>query len=301
MEEVALMLSQLERLDGTSKLKIYGMFPVAEDLCRLSWREVLYHTGIEQKREAGEWDPRRLLAGAEAILARSQHQDWMATGLWEDGYPPLLKYLKDPPFLLWHRGSLPARERLVSVVGTRRPDEDGRRAAWLLGHECALWRVGHVSGLAYGIDAAGHGGCIEGRGASAAVLPAGLDQISPRGNAWMAGKILDLGGCLVSEYPPGVPAAPWRYIARNRIIAGLALVTVVVQAPEKSGALITAQFALDEGRDVMVHRTGTLGPCAGGTRNLVASGAPVFSTLEEVVDGNGWTDRRLRIVPQGYP
>ncbi len=202
-------------------------------------------------------------------------------------YPGALGEIYDPPFLLYVRGEVDALfESEIAVVGTRRPDTAAGRAAYRFGAEAAESGVSLVSGLARGIDSMVHRGAVSAGGAGVAVLGSGIDSIYPRENRSLALSLMDRGGAIVSEYPPGVPPLKYHFPARNRIISGLVRGVVLLQAPERSGALITVDHALDQGRDVFVHREG-LGAGAGDTRSagglrLVDSGAPVVSGFADV-------------------
>jgi DNA processing protein len=167
-------------------------------------------------------------------------------------FPPLLHAIHDPPPGLFVRG---ARELdllgqpSVAIVGARVCSPYGASVATDLGRELATAGVLVVSGLARGVDAAAHRGALE-SGTTIAVLGCGIDRDYPRAHTVLASEVA-ARGLLVSEYPPGVEPAPWRFPARNRIVSGLTLATVVVEARERSGALITADLALDEGREVL--------------------------------------------------
>jgi DNA processing protein len=167
-------------------------------------------------------------------------------------------------------------------VGTRVPTEAAKQAAFALGRDLAAAGVVVVSGLARGIDGQAHRGAVE-AGLTVAVLGNGIDTVCPGGHEGLARKILATGGALVSEYGPGEPAFGYRFVERNRIISGLARSVVVVQAPARSGALITADFALDQGRDVVVHEAGLEGDRGAGTRALAVQGAPVVKTVADVL------------------
>ena len=177
------------------------------------------------------------------------------TAFYDDSdFPPLLREIPDAPFLLYYRGVLPKADTpAVAIVGTRRPTGNGIKAALQLGTECGHAGIPVISGLARGIDTFAHRGALEGGGLTTAVLACGLDRLYPQSNARLAGRILETGGCILSEYAPGEPPLAYRFPQRNRIISGLARATVVVEAPAKSGALITADFALEQGRDVCVY------------------------------------------------
>ena len=167
----------------------------------------------------------------------------------------------------------------VAIVGTRRCTEYGRSIARTLGHSVAAagWPV--VSGLARGIDAAAHTGTLEGGGEGFAILGCGVDIIYPADNRGLAGRLLGNGGGLISEYPPGTPPAPFRFPARNRIIAGLSAAVVVVEAAVTGGALITARLALDQGKDVLAVPGDISRTTSEGCNLLIRDGAhPVLSS-----------------------
>jgi DNA processing protein len=165
-------------------------------------------------------------------------------------YPPLLAQLHDPPSKVYVRGDCECLSRpAVAVVGARSCSPYGAQVARDVARQLAATGVVIVSGLARGIDGEAHRGALEAGGTTVAVLGCGIDRDYPRSNAVLAERIRT-SGAVVSEYPSGVEPAPWRFPARNRIIAGLCLATVVVEARERSGALITADFALELGRDV---------------------------------------------------
>ncbi|MDR0388633.1 MAG: DNA-processing protein DprA [Spirochaetaceae bacterium] len=204
---------------------------------------------------------------------------------WKDAeYPPLLREINDPPVLLFFRGSLPRRDRvLAALVGTRKPSGQAARSAYEFGRDLGRAGVSVVSGLALGIDAMAHRGAVDGASECVAVLGSGVDMVYPASNRGLAGKILEQGGALLSEYVPGTAPARWRFPARNRIIAGLCRGTLIIEAGEHSGALITAQFALDEGRDLWVARAGIDSPLGEGTRRLASDGAPVLENAAELL------------------
>jgi DNA processing protein len=203
----------------------------------------------------------------------------------EKEYPPLLREIYSAPFGLFVRGDFRGLcWPPVTVVGTRMPTWTGVRAAVRLAKEAADAGLSVVSGLARGVDAAAHRGALQsGVSPTIAVLPCGLDRIYPPSNAPLAAAMLDAGGCLVTEYPPGVSLDRYRFPERNRILAGFSKLTLVVEAPEKSGALITAELALGEGRDVAIAAA-----CLGSSRNagadaLAREGACAVHNGDEVV------------------
>ena len=204
------------------------------------------------------------------------------------GYPGRLLELHDPPAELHLCGGHPellAWERpVVAIVGSRRAGEAGLGMARELARGAAAAGALVVSGLALGVDAAAHEGALAAGAPTLAVLGSGPDVAYPRTNRGLYARIL-AAGLIVSEYPPGTEPAPWRFPARNRLIAALADAVVVVEAKVRSGALITADHALDLGRDVLAVPGWPAFSGAGGTNALLKAGAGLIESVEDL---NGW-------------
>jgi DNA processing protein len=202
-------------------------------------------------------------------------------------YPPLLTQLHDPPAQLYVRGRAELlAEPAVAIVGARSCSGYGARVARMLGRELAAAGLVIVSGLARGIDGEAHRGALEAEGATVAVLGCGIDRDYPRAHASLAERIRG-SGAVVSEYPPGTEPAPWRFPARNRIIAGLSLASVVVEARERSGALITADFALELGREVFAVPGEITAALSAGTNDLLRQGAAPLLSAGDVLSALG--------------
>jgi DNA processing protein len=202
-------------------------------------------------------------------------------------FPPLLAQLHDPPAQLYVRGDHEAlRASAVAVVGARSCSAYGAQVGRELGGELARAGVVVVSGLARGIDGEAHRGALEAGGRTVAVLGCGIDRDYPRSHADLAERIR-AQGAVASEYPPGVEPAPWRFPARNRIIAGLCLATVVVEARERSGALITADFALELGREVFAVPGEITSALSAGTNDLLRQGAAPMLSPRDVLAAIG--------------
>ena len=203
--------------------------------------------------------------------------------------PPLLAAIHDPPPQLYVREG-PAAELLalpaVAVVGARACSPYGAQVARTLARELAAAGVCVVSGMARGIDAEAHRGALEAGGPTVAVLGCGIDRDYPAAHAELARRIGAVG-LVVSEYEPGVEPAPWRFPARNRIISGLCAATVVVEARERSGALITADFALEEGREVFAVPGEITSSLSKGTNALLRSGATPLTGAADVLEHFG--------------
>ncbi|GHV17476.1 DNA processing protein DprA [Spirochaetia bacterium] len=278
-----LLINRIPGISAVQKIALATQFDREDRFTRLSKRDI---EGILEKVPGGQdWTMDELRAQAEqdAALAQRSGIAWVSCVSAE--YPPLLRELYDPPALLFYRGPLPNPELpLAAVVGTRKPSGNAAIQAYDICRELGRHGVPVVSGLALGIDAMAHRGNLEGGGATVAVLGSGLDQIYPSSNRFLARRILENGGTLVSEYGPGVGPMKWHFPARNRIISGLSRGTLVVEAPASSGALITAQFALEQGRDLWVARAGLALPWGEGTVKLAADGGKVIASAAAILE-----------------
>ncbi|MDR0375568.1 MAG: DNA-processing protein DprA [Treponema sp.] len=222
----------------------------------------------------------RSLAEKDAELAGKRNIRFVSRG--DPAYPPLLLETYDPPVALFYRGKLPDPDApLIAVVGTRRPSPSASASAFNIARELGGLGYSVVSGLALGVDAMAHRGCLEANAPTFAVLGSSPDEVYPTANRVLARRVLERGGGLLSEYQPGTRPAKWRFPARNRIISALARGTLVVEAPEKSGALITARFALEQNRDLWVVLTGS--PVGKGSEKLAEQGAKVITSATGIL------------------
>jgi len=225
-------------------------------------------------------------AGRIDTICRMRSINWLS---WNSpDYPPLLSEIYDPPSVIFYRGCLPNPDRsILGMVGTRKPSPEASEQAYKIAGNIACAGVSVVSGLAIGIDAMSHRGNLVGNVPGYAVLGSGIDEVFPSVNKPLAKRILDSGGAIISEYPPGVPPSKWTFPARNRIIAGLSRSVLVVEAPLKSGALITANFALDMGKDLWVASCGALDNSSydrRGTVRLVNDGAEIIESASDILE-----------------
>jgi DNA processing protein len=213
---------------------------------------------------------------------------WPTVGRGREGYPSLLAELHDPPSRLYLRGGSAEllRRPAVAIVGARSCSPYGAQVARELARDLAAAGVVVVSGLARGIDGEAHRGALAAGGVTVAVLGCGIDRDYPRSHTELARRIAE-DGLIVSEYPPGVEPAPWRFPARNRIVAGLSLATVVVEARERSGALITADFALELGRDVFAVPGEITSALSAGANDLLRQGAAPLLSPDDVLGAIG--------------
>jgi len=249
-----LMLSRLRVLSQKEKVLLCESFNTEQDLIQKSKTDI---EAIISHELAAFWDIDAIRALAERDAAAARLRGINMVSWQSPAYPPLLREIDDPPVLLFFRGALPNPESpLAAVVGTRKPSPQAAAQAFDIAKGLARGGISVVSGLAFGIDAAAHRGNIEGGAPTVAVLGSGVDEVYPSSNRPLARRILETGGALLSEYPPGAVPHKWNFPARNRIIAGIARGVLIVEAPQKSGALITARFALDYNRDLWVASAG---------------------------------------------
>lgn len=199
-------------------------------------------------------------------------------------YPELLKHISDPPSQFWCEGDLQVTSlSCVAVVGARECTPYGEKAAFDLSKSLAQAGVVVVSGLALGIDTAAHKGALAGGGKTIAVLGCGMDIPYPSENISLKKNIFQ-NGVVISEYAPGTQATVWSFPRRNRIISGLSLGVVVVEAGLKSGSLITANLALQQGRDVFAVPGNISSPLSAGTHRLIQSGAKLVNSVEDILE-----------------
>jgi len=297
---LALAIQRISFLRSEEKLLLWDLVDDELSLSLLLLRDIEAAMG----RSLGErpWLPDSFLEAALRDARFLQKSGCRFIHYDDKSYPASLRETACPPFGLFARGrDMDPQADRVAVVGTRVPTGRGTAAAFDLGYGLAEEGIAVVSGLARGIDAAAHKGALaaaaRASGTTFAVLACGIDRVYPPGNRGLAADILDSGGLLLSEYPPGEEIHKYRFPERNRIIAGLCRACVVVEAPAKSGALITAEHALDEGRDVWVAGACLGGPRGAGIDRLAADGAQALDDARDILAdwgiGNGLPERSV--------
>lgn len=199
-------------------------------------------------------------------------------------YPSLLKEIIDPPFGFYLRGDMPDEEiEKVSIVGARRCSEYGRTCGFKIAKQLSQCNIAVVSGMATGIDTSAHLGAIDGSGPTIAVLGCGVDVCFPSENRLLMDKI-SKSGCIISEYPPGTPPLAHHFPMRNRIICGLSKITIVIEAAKRSGSLITAELAMDSGREVFAVPGNVTNALSEGVNNLIKDGAYPITNINDIED-----------------
>lgn len=229
-----------------------------------------------------------LFARAEQLLQQAAGMGIQVLGFDHALYPRLLAEIPDPPLVLWVRGELTALELpQLGIVGSRHASRTGAKLAYDFASGLARSGVIACSGLALGIDAAAHQGCVDQQKATVAVLGTGVDRIYPRRHQRLAEQILASGGALVSEYPPGTAPLQGNFPRRNRIISGLSTGVLVVEAATKSGSLITARLALEQGREVFAIPGSIHNPLSRGCHALIREGATLIETIDQLIEELG--------------
>ena len=277
-----LWLTELPGLKNQTRLALLRHFPTPEDVYYADPEEVLLTEGIT--REQAKLLEDKDCSGADRILADCQRLDLDILTIQDAGYPNRLRNIYDPPCLLYVRGRLPAfdDEASIAVVGTRDCTPYGVSCAEKLGYGLAAGGAVVVSGLARGVDSAALRGALRAGGTVTAVLGNGLDVIYPPENQYLYEDVA-AAGALVSEYPPGASPEAKHFPARNRIMSGLCVATLVVEAPARSGALITAGTALEQGRDVFAVPGPIDAPASVGCNRLIRDGAGLVSDAWDIL------------------
>ncbi len=280
--------SLIKNLGSRRKLKLLEVYKTPEKIYNLKKEELIKISNIGEKL-------------ADSILDTTikenldKHIDYMKRNnvdilpISVESYPQILKEIYDPPISLYVKGDKSVlNNKSVSIVGCRDATEYGKRAAKYFAYNLADKNVNIVSGLAKGVDSYAHLGCICGKkehescGKTVAVVGNGLDIIYPKENESLANKIIESGGAIISEYPLGTKPDKMNFPARNRIISGISRSIIVIEAKEKSGTLITVDFALEQGRDVYVVPGNINSLNSVGTNHLIKQGAKVATTFRDI-------------------
>ncbi|MCD6526569.1 MAG: DNA-processing protein DprA [Desulfuromonas sp.] len=261
-------------------IRLIDCFGDVETALQQSAEQWARHAGVRGRgigRPPGADDPQLI----NALESLHSHNAQLLT-LWDDNYPSALRQIPDPPAILYIRGTLPTGDYLA-IVGSRRATPDGLRLAAEIANTLAQHNITIVSGLARGIDSSAHRGALDGGGKTIAVLGGGIDRVYPPENCHMFEMIAEQGA-LISEYPPGTPPLPGHFPGRNRIISGLSRGVLIVEAAAKSGSLITADFALDQGRDVFAAPGSPFNNVSQGCHQLIKQGATLITEAGDILD-----------------
>ena len=277
-------LSLVPGLGVTGLRRLVDWFDDPTGVLQASAKERTQVVGIRSEALAGLSDANAVRSRGEKELARLAGLGAHAICLEDQHYPSLLRQTHSPPSVLYVQGQIELLGTCcVALVGSRAATSYGRRIASTLARDLAAREVTVVSGLALGVDACAHGGALSVSGATIAVLGCGLDVVYPQQNSGLYEQIRN-HGLLVTEYPLGTSPEGFRFPARNRIIAGMSYGVVVVEAARKSGSLITAEFALNEGRDVFAVPGQVDSFKSGGAHWLLQQGAKLTLSAEDILE-----------------
>jgi DNA processing protein len=228
-------------------------------------------------------------AQVDRIIEGGERMGVYLLGLDDPAYPHLLLQIPDPPVLLWVKGELSALNKLgIAVIGTRQPSNYGRTMAATLTSQLCEAGLSIVSGLAYGIDAIAHDTAVKSQGITIGVLGSGIDRIYPSEHRPLANRMVEAGGCIISEFPPGTKPDAGNFPVRNRVVSGLTLGTLVIETKGEGGSMITARLALDQNREVFAvpHRVGdTHGE--GCNMLIQMAGAKLVASAKDVISDFG--------------
>ncbi|MEI3395180.1 MAG: DNA-processing protein DprA [Clostridia bacterium] len=275
-------LSLIKNLGSKRKLKLLELYKTPEKIYKLTKEELMNINGI------GE------IIANDIIISKNEkilnyHIKYMEENnikiinICEKNYPQLLKEIYDPPVSLYVKGNIEIlNSKNIGIVGCRECTEYGKKAAKYFAYNLAKQNINIVSGLARGVDSYAHLGSLS-TGRTVAVLGNGLDMIYPKENIELANAIIRRGGAIISEYPCGTNPDKMNFPARNRIISGMSKGIIVIEAKEKSGTLITVDFALEQGREVFVVPGNINSINSVGTNDLIKQGAKLVTTYSDII------------------
>ena len=276
-----LALNRIDQIGPRTVAKLLDRWPNLEELFGLS-AALLEKAGLPAKMANAIATFDRQWVDRDWRWQESPHHHLLT---WEDAaYPPLLKEIHDPPVVLYGIGHLSClRQPTLAMVGSRKPTVMGSETAWRFSFDLSKKNITIVSGLALGIDAAAHQGSIKAEGKTVAVMATGIDTIYPSRHRALA-DLISQNGLLLTEFPLKTPPIAGHFPRRNRIISGLSLATLVVEAAIKSGSLITARLALEQNRDVFAIPGSIRNPEARGCHYLLQQGAKLVTSCDDVLE-----------------
>lgn len=278
-------LSHFSKFGPVRMRKIKKHFPLFEHAFKASTGEFI-RAGIEENI-AGEFTTARQSINPDMIMENLEKENIKVTTLDDKNYSKLLKEIYNPPFIIYYKGMLEiGSEFNLAVVGARKYTNYGKMAVENIVGNLAKSGLTIVSGLAMGIDALAHDATLKAGGRAIAVLGSGLDKanIYPASNRYLADKIINSGGVLISEFSPGTPPLRHHFPQRNRIISGLSLGTLIIEAGEKSGSLITANFSLEQNREVFAVPGSIFSLTCKGTNEIIKKGAHVITSANDIIE-----------------
>ncbi len=292
-------LNALHKINGVGPQKmrmLMEFFPSAE----AAWTADLFALGQSGVGEALAGKIFSQRAGIDPALewAKLEKDHIRMLSENDEDYPRLLREIPTAPYILYMKGEMDLNAPMISIVGSRQHSDYGAQAAYALAKALAQAGITVVSGMAYGIDSVAHRGALDGGGKTIAVLGNSLDEksIHPVSNLKLSREIA-ASGCLLSDFPVETHASIGTFPARNRLVAGLSMGTLIVEAGEKSGTLITANLALEFNRDVFAIPGPIFSPQSTGTNTLIKNGAKVVTSIKDILEEMRWEKTPEKLIP----
>ncbi len=277
--------SRIPKIGATRLARLYSFFSSMQEAWQASFSDLMT-SGLEEKI-VNEFFSEKDSINPGAEWEKLEKENIKVVTIGDKYYPKLLKEIWNPPSLLYYKGTLPENEEYtIGVVGTRKISNYGKQIIPQIVNDLVKNGFSIVSGLALGVDALAHKITVDCKGKTVAVLGSGIDEqsIYPTQNRYLASEIIKNGGAVISEYPLGTLALPGNFPFRNRIISGLSLGTLVIEAAEESGALITAKYALDQNREIFAVPGSIFNLTSAGPNKLIKMGARVVTSIEDILE-----------------
>ena len=275
-------LSLIRNLGSKGKQKLLKIYKTPDKIYKLEKKELLRIKGIGESLANSILD-KNIRKNLENHILYMQRNNIDIISIEDEEYPNLLKQIYDPPISLYIKGNKDILNYpSMAIVGCREASDYGKKAAKYFAYNLANQNINIISGLAKGVDSYAHIGTLSTCGKTVAVVGNGLDTVYPTENKYLFERILENRGAIISEYPLGIKAEKMNFPARNRIISGMSKGVIVIEAKEKSGTLITVDFALEQGRDVYVVPGNINSINSVGTNELIKQGAKMLTTYKEI-------------------
>jgi len=275
--------SLIKNLGSKRKLELLKKYKDPKNIYNEKKEELLKINGIGEKI-AEEIINKQIKLEVEKHIRFMKDKNINILNINDEKYPKKLKEIYDPPISIYYKGNIEAiNNKSVSIVGCREATEYGKKAAKYFAYNLAKQNINIISGLAKGIDCYSHMGAICAKGKTIAVVGTGLETTYPKENKEIENQIIQTGGAIISEYPLGTKPEKMNFPARNRIVSGLSEGIIVVEAKEKSGTLITVDFALEQGREVFVVPGNINSINSVGTNELIKQGAKVATSYIDII------------------
>lgn len=277
-------LSRIEGLGCVRKNKLLKIYKTPEEIWKLSYEEIIGIDGFGEKIAKSILDCKYRKNLDKYIEFMKQNHIHIIT-IYDEEYPNKLRNIYDSPVTLYIKGNKDIlNSNSIAIVGCRNCSNYGKEVSMKLAYDLAKENITIISGMAKGIDSNAHMGCLHAKGKTIAVLGSGLDRIYPKENIALYNEIISNGGAIVSEYVVGTTATRMNFPARNRIISGLSDGIIVVEAKEKSGTLITVDFALEQGKDIFVVPGNITSSNSVGTNELIKQGAKCVTSVKDILE-----------------